>query len=316
MSRKKAKAPKPSAEELALRREQTELLRLQRDLMEQQLRQYNLLAPFLYEQMGLTPRYGDPTQALTGYRAPDGSIITPEKYEALKRGDGLPRFVRNLFKDAIGGMLDKFEPVYEDRAGQIIGFDKIESEEDRLRAEIERGLLERSLKALRGELDVSPMLERELGEREMTLREALMRQLGPGFETSSPGIEALTKNTTLATELREAARRGELTLAEQLSLARGADRRSEGAYFMGGVSGIPGMSPNFAGLATAFQSPISNFFNDRQLRAQVSAQNASRPSFGSTLGSIVGMGVGSMMGGFGTAIGERAGAKFGTWMGW
>lgn len=86
--------------------------------------------------------------------------------------------------------------------------------------EIQRLLNERSLKALRGELDVDPALEEDIRGGEEKLRNTLLARLGPGYDTSSPGIEALGdffKNATLA---REGARTGQLTLAEQLGLTR------------------------------------------------------------------------------------------------
>ena len=99
----------------------------------------------------------------------------------------------------------------------------ISARDDPLKAqsdEIQRLLNERSLKALRGELDIDPALEEDLRSGEERLRNTLLARLGPGYETSSPGIEALGDFFTNATIVREGARTGQLTLAEQLGLTR------------------------------------------------------------------------------------------------
>ena len=78
-----------------------------------------------------------------------------------------------------------------DEFGNITSLAKRDDPQEELREELETGLLERSLAALKGELPVSPALEQELASEEETLRNRLRAQFGPGFETSSPGIEAL-----------------------------------------------------------------------------------------------------------------------------
>lgn len=252
--------PPPSEEERALQREQTELLRYQRKLLEKQLAQQNLLAPFLFEELGLKPVYGE-----------DGAIT---------------------------------------------GFEKLPpSEAEKLREEIDLALLERSQAALRGELPVSPTLEREIRDAEETLRERLRQQLGPGYETSTPGIEALSAYTQRAVEAREAARRGELTLSEQLSLARGGDLFNRSAADFSRTVAMPAMRPDFTNLVASFSDPLNRMAQERyrmaqeRWRAWQAEQN--RPSFGATLGQLIGIGLGSMAGGAGAAIGGSIGGAIG-----
>lgn len=83
---------------------------------------------------------------------------------------------------------------------------------------------ERSLAALRGELPVSPTLEREIAAGANMLRERMARQLGPGWETSTPGIQAMREFEAQSEALREAERRDQLTTAETLGLAREGQR--------------------------------------------------------------------------------------------
>src|ERR1044071_5780918 len=57
-SSKQPKPPKQTAEERANLALQTQLLQMQRGQIESASRQQNLLAPYFYKQLGLTPRYG------------------------------------------------------------------------------------------------------------------------------------------------------------------------------------------------------------------------------------------------------------------
>ena len=84
---------------------------------------------------------------------------------------------------------------------------------------------ERSLKALRGELPVDPALEQDISHREKVLRETLRRELGPGYETSTPAIQRLEKFGSEADAMRYAARHDQMTTAEALSLNRRASNQ-------------------------------------------------------------------------------------------
>jgi len=86
--------------------------------------------------------------------------------------------------------------------------------------EIQRLLNERSLAALRGELPVDPALERDITSQREALINKLSSQFGPGYSTASPAIEALQRYDESANVLREGARTGQLTLAEQLGITR------------------------------------------------------------------------------------------------
>ena len=92
--------------------------------------------------------------------------------------------------------------------------------EQRLSTDIGRLASERELSALKGELPVDPALEREIGETEQELQERMFRQLGGGWETSTPGIYARAQHEQRASELRDAMRRGEMTTSEALYQSR------------------------------------------------------------------------------------------------
>ena len=151
------------------------------------------------------------------------------------------------------------------------------------RRELEEMLLKRSKDALEGNLPVDPTLERNLAESREQLRETLRQNLGPGFETSSAGIEALADFDKRAEELRYGARRGELTLSEQLSGARAAQGQvTLGDALRGGVglgelqksnvgqlfsSGVQALSTgqNTAGRLISGAGAVSNLANPGQL---------------------------------------------------
>ena len=68
--------------------------------------------------------------------------------------------------------------------------------------DIESQLQARTLAALQGNAPVDPGVERNIGQQEQSLRNSLLANLGTGYETSSPGIEALMRFQQAATESR------------------------------------------------------------------------------------------------------------------
>ena len=106
------------------------------------------------------------------------------------------------------------------KKGAVIGFEKSTDINTEMREGIETQYLTRVQAALAGELPEDPALIAQLGEQEDALHESLRQQLGPGWQTSSPGIEAISKFEEGKYKLLDAARRGDLTLAEQLGQSR------------------------------------------------------------------------------------------------
>lgn len=243
----KVTVPGPTEEEKALQREQTEILRQQRDILLEQQRIQNLLNPILFKQSGFIP-ITDSEGRIIGFNENpnDPARITQQLQQQLAEAElaDLP-----------------------------------------LRRQVEQGLLNRSLAALRGELPVNPALLNDLNQAEQELRERLSAQLGPGYETSTPGIQALSEFAKRRQELIEGARRDDLTLAEQLGMAR--DLRNEQRLSMlnaarsGSLAAVLGINAGpiagaeaLGSVAAGYQAPLSNFFNQRQLEASVALQNA------------------------------------------
>lgn len=110
------------------------------------------------------------------------------------------------------------QPVYEN--GRIVRFDRVQTTERAQEEEIAGLFRERTLKALKGELEIDPGLVRQLGVEEGNLRDTLRKQLGPGYETSTPGMEALANFAQRKTETLNAAARGDMSLSQQLGIQR------------------------------------------------------------------------------------------------
>lgn len=256
--------PQPSEEEKALQREQLDILRENRAITQEQLRQQELLLPFLYEGAGITPQYGSD--------------------------------------------------------GKISGFTKVSDPNAAIRGEIESGLMKRTLAALRGELPVDAGLMRELGESEKTLRESLYQQLGPGYETSTPGIEALDRFRQTRTSTLDAARRGDLTMAEGLSIARSGEERIRAAELAQRIAGVSelrsGGVQRLGQVAQLFSGPLAAHQQQRQMQFEADIRNAAqrnKPSpWMQVAGLIGGAAAGSFFGGVGQTFGSAVGSKLGS----
>jgi hypothetical protein len=198
------------------------------------------------------------------------------------------------------------KPRYD--GGKIVGFEEIPDELDPLRKDIEKGYLERSQKALKGELDVDPALERGIAESRQSLEQSLAQQLGPGYATSTPGVQALAEASSRANELRASARRGEMTLAEGLGLARG-DANARGLQQqlanLAGAFQVPGAGfGNSVGALNSLGQALGLYGGQRQMQLQHRMFNAQQPGFMDFLGQLLLSAVGGAAGGAG-AYGAR-----------
>jgi hypothetical protein len=205
-----------------------------------------------------------------------------------------------------------FDVDIDPATGQIRNIYEIASPERARQQEIRRMFEERSLAALKGELPVDPAMERSLKEQETELRNRLAQQFGPGYETTTPGIQTLGEFFKTAEGLRYGARTGQLTLAEQLGLTREQQemfRRGTAQDVMRQFSIADPMS--FAGafgqVGQGYQAAQAPFATQRQLQAQIAAQNRQQQAglIGAGLGAA-GTIIGGAMGGpMGAAIGSK-----------
>jgi len=160
-------------------------------------------------------------------------------------------------------------------------------------AEIERLFGERSLAALKGELPVDPALEKDLGVQEQELRNQLTAQFGPGYETSTPGIQALEEFRRTAEILRSGARTGQLTLAEQLGITREQQNQfsrqsSQDVLRQSSIGDPLTFAGAFGQTAQGYGQAQIPFIKQREMQLQASQANASRTAslFGAGIGAI------------------------------
>ena len=180
--------------------------------------------------------------------------------------------------------------VTDPETGEVTGFERIDDPNEALREEIETGFLERTRAAQRGELPVNPALLRDLKTGRETLRESLRKQLGPGFETSTPGIEALGRFGETETNVLESARRGDLTTAEALGLQRQGGNQQLIDSLLGRTGGLAArdapIAAGFGATAAGFSNPLNFLLQDRAQQNQ--ANIASSQSRSQVIAGIAG----------------------------
>lgn len=97
---------------------------------------------------------------------------------------------------------------------------------------------ERALKASKGELGVDPGVEQDLTRSRTSLQEELLKRLGPGYETSDPGIRAMNEFDRQANSIRFQVRYGELSNADALSTNAQSALQRQQSQFLGNLQGV------------------------------------------------------------------------------
>lgn len=196
-----------------------------------------------------------------------------------------------------------------DDKGNVVGAEKIVDPMQAQRDDIQKSLLDREQAALSGNLPVDPALERDLKNQEQTLRDKLQSQLGTGYETSTPGIQALDQFNQTAEGLRYGARTGQLTLADQLGLAHQEMGLNQSSQSFGQFRTSTFADPLALGgavgqNAAGYSNPLSVYAQDRNMQFQANGANAAaQGSMLSGFGNLAGMALGSVFGPVGTAAG-------------
>jgi len=245
--------------------EQIDLLRLSRDQLLKMFREGDLLGPLLYGEAG----YDAQVQGLTGKNKEEHDRLKAELEALSERIHGLPRDSpeRKELEERYGKLNTRIWGIL-DNAWQITGVTKKNDPHAPLRQQIERGWLDRVLAAQRGELPVNPALLRDLRESEQQMEETLRRQLGPGWSASSAGIEGLTKFGESKNIQLDQARRGDMTMAEALSLGRKQEsealRDNSLRRLLGiGQRNLPGIGGLFEA-SKGYSAPLAYMLGERQ----------------------------------------------------
>lgn len=190
------------------------------------------------------------------------------------------------------------EPIMLEEAGlkynpETKAYERLDPTLSANKREIERLQTDRSLKALKGELPVSKTLQRELELGKNRLNEGLYRQLGPGYELSTPGAMKAAQYDAMATALKEGEQRDMLTTAEALALNRGQSRNLNMATFENPfVSQARLIEPGSAGLDRA--RGRDDFTRQMGMQASIAKGQETGGYVGAGVG-LLGMGAGLMM---------------------
>jgi hypothetical protein len=161
-------------------------------------------------------------------------------------------------------------------------------------------LLDRQQQALEGKLPVDPALIDSLNQSESQLHSNLAANLGPGYATSTSGMMALNRFDVTKQATLEGARRGDLTMAEQLALGMQGGSQSGSQFLMQGAGGLAGVGANYGQMfgqaAQGYNSPLSLMENTRNMQFQANTaafnqQNALMAGLGQGVGSLAGIGL-------------------------
>jgi len=163
-----------------------------------------------------------------------------------------------------------------DETGQLTGFTPVDDPNKAMTQEIQQRLQQRTLAALKGELPDDPGLLRDLAERDRTMQETLRRNLGPGWQTGTAGQNALTNLAESKQNILTNFRRGELSLAESLGLARQASNENLTNAALARLTGV-GQNPlatagAFGQAAAGYSNPLQQLLAVRQGRMSAAAQ--------------------------------------------
>ena len=114
------------------------------------------------------------------------------------------------------------------------------SDTEKMDYETNKASKERLLKAYKGELDISPALEKELTSQETQAKEALMRKLGTNWMTSTAGQNAMKNILEKNSLIREEARQGIILSGVGINEARNNNTLSTNAKYSNLINLISG----------------------------------------------------------------------------
>lgn len=163
-------------------------------------------------------------------------------------------------------------------------------------------------KALRGELPLSQAVENELTKQRADLESYMSRKLGPNWQQSTPGIQALAEFDKKANALREEQMYGKQTGASAMSIAQ-QDYYNQ--LLSRSASAASSPLGTYQGLMGSIGQALQPYQLQRQMQLQANMANAqSGNALWGGLGSLLGTGLmagASYFGGPAAAAGILAG---------
>lgn len=174
------------------------------------------------------------------------------------------------------------QPVYGADGKTITGYEQIPDANADLAKGVQTALLQREQQALAGTLPVDPMLTKTLDDQEAVLRTTMLKQLGPGWETSTPGQKALQNFNTNKAALIASVNRGEITSDNAMSIATGQSNLARQTAQTNAA--VNALNFPYSGISQ-YNTPIDRLWNQQvgAYNAQAS-QNAAQQAAYATLG--------------------------------
>lgn len=213
------------------------------------------------------------------------AVLLREQNAMLKEDRRMQELLQPLLLEEVGLSADR------DADGNITGFRRAERPEDALRREIEVKALERTKAALAGELPVDPALMKDLAERERTLEDELIKDFGSvsAARTSTPGQQRMREFDIYKENVLGAARRGDMTLAQQLAQGQGADNMNRFINAPSSVVSTPFNTQGFNSLNQTLNQTLSGMRGERLAIGQMNAEEVA--SRNQTWGTVAGAGM-------------------------
>lgn len=285
--------PGPSEQELRLQGEEANLIKLQADILRENRKAGQGLEKILLRRAGLDRKF----KPKSADQARFDRLKAELKTASPKRQKTIKSKLAEIRKRGKFILEETPEFLAQEEAKRGI-------EEER--TETERLALDREQRALRGELPVDKGLMQDLADREKQVRERLFAQLGEGYETSTPGIEALKQFEGFRERTLDAARRGDIAQFSPLVSGDRFQYISPDAFIDPGSRVFSG-SGELAQNTRAFRGSLANErFNSFQPGSSTSSALG-----GAAGGALSGALIGASAGGVGAPFGAVAGGLAG-----
>lgn len=127
--------------------------------------------------------------------------------------------------------------------------------------EIQNLANERTIKGLKGELDIDPSVEADINEGAAQLRAELVRKLGPGAEGSDSWNRAMAEWDKNANQLRYGVRHGEMTTADAIGTNRAnTQMRQQGQKY----SELQSTTSPYVGTAGILAGTLNPYFQSAE----------------------------------------------------
>jgi len=160
-------------------------------------------------------------------------------------------------------------------------------------SELENLLFGRTKGAFAGEID-NPALLRDIREQQETLQNQLRKELGTGFRTSTPGIEALGSFGERSLIAKDVSRRADISQLIPQLLNVGQSRGQTLAQILG-IAGAPAGLP-FGQVNTGFAQAQQPFIAQNQIAAQFGLEPGFLESLaGNVAGGLAGGGTSALL---------------------